>query len=415
MFLGSFWIDGGDMRNLDLLRPPAGGRQAGALQAVLAMLITTLPLLSFAALPPAMPRLVQHFAGAPRVTLLAPMIATAPAVCIALLAPFAGALAGYIGRRRLILWSLPLFLAAGLIPLAVDDIGLIIASRLIMGVADAALLTVGTTLIADYFSGDARRRWLAISGAASPLLTCLVTLIGGLLAELSWRGPFWVCLATAPVFVAAVLGLYEPGTAPPLPKGEGRDLAFAPGALAVLSLATAALAMLYYVAPIQIGLMLDGLGMKSPGRIALLSAAASVGYPIGAALFGRVGGRWPQKALASFALSLFALGLIGMGLTSATLGIGLSAFVLQIGAGLALNLTIFQCFERSAYRWRALSTGVWVSSYFAGQFVSPLAVALLGSAAGGPRDGVAVLGVITAAAAVAGWAWPRRTAVLGAS
>lgn len=383
---------------------PTVDHQAGVLQAVLAMLISSLPLLSFAALPPAMPRLVQHFANTPGVTLLVPMIATAPAVCIALLAPFAGALAGAIGRRRLILWSLPLFLAAGVTPLLVDNIGLIIASRLIMGVADAALLTVGTTLIGDYFAGDARRRWLAISGATGQLLTCLVTLLGGLLAELSWRGPFWVCLATVPVFVAALWGLYEPRAhLSHSQAGEGETIPFAPRLLVMLSIATATLAMVYYIAPIQIGLMLDGLGMKSLRQIAVVSGAASIGYPIGAALFGRIGGRRPQNALASFALTLFASGLIGMGLATVALWVGVGAFVLQVGAGLALNLTIYQCFERFDYRWRALSTGVWVSAYFAGQFASPLLVAILGL-----HGGVAGLGILVAAAAVASWAWPRQ-------
>ena len=83
------------MSRTDVKAGPAP-REAGPVQGMLAMLAACLPLVAAMALPPAVPRLLAHFAGTPGAAVLVPMLAAAPAACIALLAPVAGLLTSLI-------------------------------------------------------------------------------------------------------------------------------------------------------------------------------------------------------------------------------------------------------------------------------------------------------------------------------
>ena len=75
-------------------------RQAGAAQGWMTVFINQLPMMAIVALMPALPTLREHFANVPNGQLLIPMILTAPGLCIALIAPFAGHFVDKYGRRN---------------------------------------------------------------------------------------------------------------------------------------------------------------------------------------------------------------------------------------------------------------------------------------------------------------------------
>jgi MFS family permease len=374
--------------------------RAGVIQGGLALLVACLPLVAFMSLPPAMPKLLAHFASVPGAALLVPLIATAPSACIALFSPVAGLLADKIGRRRIVLGSIAIFTASGLTPLFVDSLPLILASRLITGVANAALLTVGTTLIADYFEGAARRRWLAFNGVAGSLLITLAMLAGGLLADWSWRGPFLIPLVGLPVLALCYRFLFEPVCAADQPSAMDEPTTFSWSPLKTLAAVTLICAIWFYAEAVQIGLVLDKIGVKSGAVIAVVSSLASIGYPLGAVVYSRICGRWSQRALQILGWGLIGAGLVGVGLSEDSSIVGLTAFVQQVGGGVLLTMLIHQCQERFAFRHRARSMGVWASAFFAGQFASPLVVAALAAAAGGLRPAMALMGALSLCFAV---------------
>jgi MFS family permease len=375
--------------------PDAGEpRRAGLVQGALAMLMACLPLVALMGLPPAMPKLLAHFSGTPGAAVLTPLVATAPGACVALLAPAAGLLADRIGRRKTALAALALFIVSGLAPLVLDGLWLILASRLVLGVANAALLTIGTTLIGDYFEGETRRRWLAINGVAGSLLISLAMLAGGVLAERGWRGPFLLDLLAVPVFVLALFQLFEPAQHHhPAPETASLAGPFPWRSLGVLAATTLAGSVLFYAEAVQIGLVLDAAGLRSSSLIAAIGAAASIGYPLGSVVFCRLARTWPPAAMSTMAWLLIGAGLVGLGALPDYRAIGLCAFVQQVGGGVLITLLIHQCYERFPFRYRARSMGVWAAFFFAGQFASPLLVSAAGAPLGGLRPAISALGV----------------------
>src|SRR5262245_27090509 len=101
----------------------------------------TMPLFAIVALLPAIPKLFQQFGGYPNAPLLIPMIVTAPSLCIAIFAPFSGWIADKLGRRPTLVASFAVYFFAGIAPLVLDDLIAIIASRAVLGLAEAAIVT----------------------------------------------------------------------------------------------------------------------------------------------------------------------------------------------------------------------------------------------------------------------------------
>jgi len=106
---------------ITLEQPVTTQRKAGAAQAWTLIFAMFLPIMAIIALAPALPTLIQHFSYIPNFGTFVPMILTAPALCIAILSPFAGRLSDIFGRRRLMLIAMFLYGFGGLAPFFLDS------------------------------------------------------------------------------------------------------------------------------------------------------------------------------------------------------------------------------------------------------------------------------------------------------
>ena len=104
-----------------------------------------------------------------------------------------GALGDVLGRRRVFLAGLLLFVAScALIALSDGSTG-IIAGRMIQGAAGSTILACGMSLLSVASSGTGEMRAITVWGAASAGGAAAGPLVGGLLVELSgWQGLFWI-------------------------------------------------------------------------------------------------------------------------------------------------------------------------------------------------------------------------------
>jgi EmrB/QacA subfamily drug resistance transporter len=143
-----------------------------------------------------------------------------------------GRAADLLGRRRVFLIALAVFAVASLLGGLVSSGGLLIAARLIKGMAAAFTAPAGLSIITTTFAeGPARNRALSIYSAFGAGGFSLGLVLSGLLTEVSWR---WTLLLPAPVaavVLAAAIRLI-PRTAPADRRGRRFDL---PGAATVSS------------------------------------------------------------------------------------------------------------------------------------------------------------------------------------
>src|SRR3954465_8743132 len=128
-----------------------------------------------------------------------------------------GAAGDRFGRRRLLIAGTGLFALASLGCTLAPGLGVLLACRLLQGVAAAMLMPNSLAILGSTFSGEAKGRAIGIWAATGAAMGALGPVLGGWLIDLgSWRAIF---LLNLPLATAAILlaWLYVPHDA------EGSD------------------------------------------------------------------------------------------------------------------------------------------------------------------------------------------------
>ena len=123
----------------------------------------------------------------------------------------AGALADDLGHRRVLRCSAGLLAAASAVGALAPSIEILVAARVLQGVAGGGILAAGLGSIGSAFpSGQARTHATAVWGAAVGAGVTIGPLAGaGLAAPVGWRSGFWVEAAAATALAAAAATLTE--------------------------------------------------------------------------------------------------------------------------------------------------------------------------------------------------------------
>jgi MFS family permease len=125
---------------------------------------------------------------------LASWLVTLPSLGVVLAGPLAGRAIDRWGAYHLLLIGLLgyglLGVAGAWLPGAVPQV----IDRLLLGCATAVVMAAGTSMIARFYSGEARLAMMARQGMAIELGGVLFLFIGGILASISWRWPYFLYL-----------------------------------------------------------------------------------------------------------------------------------------------------------------------------------------------------------------------------
>jgi MFS family permease len=380
---------------------PAPTRTAGRPQAVVLLFASCLSVLGAVLLAPVLPRMQQAFAGTPGVEALVPIALTVPALVIGLLAPFAGAIVDRFGRKRLLVGALVVYAAFGTAPLWLDALPLIVASRAGVGLAEAAIMTCCTTLIADYFAGRERDRYFGLQTVFTSLSAVLFFGLGGALGDLGWRAPFWLYAVSLVLAVLVGLFIWQPERSATPATGTGGRLAPIPWrALAVPCVVTLFGGIVFYAPIVELPFVLDGIGVTSTATIGQVSAVAAVATAAGAISFTRIG-RFGPRTLLPVAFGLAGAGLVVMASGSAVVVVAVGATIASAGTGLLLPTLLTWAISPLDFAQRGRGTGLWTASFFIGQFACPLLILALAGGLGGLPTALVLLGVASAGSGVA--------------
>lgn len=358
-----------------------------------------LPVMAIVSLFPAIPRLFAEFGHIPAAGFLIPAIVTIPSLCAALFAPIAGVIADRYGRRRSFIGGMALYVVAGLVPLAVNDLVVIMVSRAFLGIAEAFAITISSALIGDYF-GDRRHRWVAWVGVATSIAGTGLIAVGGALADISWRGPFGIYLAAIPAFIMALLFIDEPLASRSDDRGRpvGR-LGFPWREALLIGTVTLTASVLYYVEPLNISRILDMRGAGSATRIGLIQAATSLTYIAGAFLYRRLHDRGIGTLL-SLAAVLIGVGQLVIGLGQSWSIVAIGAAIQQLGGGMVIPTLLAWGQAMLPLEQRGRGMGIWATAFFSGTFLCSPIVALVSDLSGGLAPAMVTLGGVTLAAAL---------------
>jgi MFS family permease len=119
-----------------------------------------------------------------------------------------GRAADLLGRRKVFLVALGVFVVASALGGLVDDGSLLIATRFIKGVSAAFTAPAGLSIITTSFAeGPIRNRAIAVYTATGATGFSLGLVVGGLLTEIGWRWVFFLPVPVALIILVAAIRL----------------------------------------------------------------------------------------------------------------------------------------------------------------------------------------------------------------
>lgn len=390
------------------------GRRAGVAQGLVIIMIGILPMMAIVTLMPIVPALVKAFPEVGGIQTLAPLVLSAPGLCVALLSPFAGTLTDKIGRRKLLLIFTTLYGIGGVLPFFITSFPALMAGRLLLGVGEAFILTVGNTLLGDYFEKEERAKWLMWQSLVGPALAAGLVAASGRLSMISWNVPFLIYAAALGMAAFAVFAAYEPERSPASNPGAAEPAtdgttAFPTRLMVRIAITTFVLAAIYFVYTLQFSLALDLMGIKKGSDIGIYTAIVSLGVPAGALIYKFLSKR-DTVVQFSVVFMLLGVGLSGIGLALGLQATMAFAFIQQLAAGMTIPVLVAWGLRELPERFRGRGMGWWCSGFFLGQFVSPLFVSAGRSVFGGLLETFLAAGVLCIAIAVGNMLLGRRAA-----
>ena len=380
--------------------------QPGFMTGIALLLPITLTTMAIILLAPIIPDLMAEFASVPHHEYWVPMILTVPSLCSAILCPVAGILGDYFGRRRLLLFSFVLYAMFGIAPVFLSDLTAILVSRVGVGIAEALIYVLTTTLIGDYYDGATRDKWLAAQTAFASVSALIFFNLGGILGEGGWRTPFWAYSTALIMLVLVVVYTWEPSNdVHPDDAAEHAPhntswASFPWLKMAMIVAITIYGSVFFYTVQIQAPSGLSELGLTSPAERGFLTSIASIGVPLGTFIYSRLGPRWPIGRLLLLEFALLAIGFMLMGSAAAVPTFLVGCFINQLGAGMLLPTLVVWAMSILSFEIRGRGTGIWQAAFALGQFRSPVGVTFAGDRAGGLLGAFSVLAVAALGGAV---------------
>ncbi len=331
--------------------------------------------LTLAPLFPALPAISEHFAGLPHGEKLVRGLITSVSIAFVVGAPLAGFLVERFDMRKLLIGAALLFSLSGLSGLLIDNLWVLLASRILLGLSETTVSTIVVALIVSRLDPVRRDRWLgwftmSIAVAAFALLE-----FGGLVADQNWRLIFLFYAVGFAIMLAAAVAIKsgsssEPARGAAVAPSLGPARAGTLGIVAIIPFAVIGIGIaagaVENTTPIFLPFHLAEVGETEPSRIARVILPNAAALALSAFLYGYIRRHLSIRTtfVASFlgaGLSLIWLGWLDnyalMLVASACLGFSIGP--------LAPNLYAFAACYGSGHH-QARNIGISRGAFFAG-------------------------------------------------
>lgn len=329
----------------------------------------SLTVMAGATIAPGLPGLLEHFSDHPNADYLTRFILTVPGLAIAITSPIAGLLADKFGRRVLLHAGVALYILAGSAGLWLNDLTLLLISRLLLGVAVGMVMVCSMALLTDHFQGAERDRAMGIQSSAMAAGGIVFISAGSVLADISWRAPFIVYLF--PIFLFPLI-YYFVGKPPASQSEPGAVEGRFPVRHASLVYALGFFTMLiFYFIPTQLPFLAIDLGADSLKYAGFAVVFSQVFASIASANYQRLRTRLGNQQILHFSFACICTGFFILSQSESMIGMFLSMPLIGIGLGFNFpNLTIW-LMSRIPATMRGRASGGMSTAIFLGQFTSP--------------------------------------------
>ena len=255
----------------------------------------------------------------------------------------------------------------------------LLTDRILLGAATAAIMNASVTFISIFFQGEKQLRILALQSMAMECGGVIYLSVSGMLADVSWRCPFYIYGLGFLAFLG--LALFIPKV-PAAAKSDGMQTeepaGRAKGVPIPLILLIAFLGMLmFFTAMVALPLYLqDQLGY-SPSFTGYYLASIDVVSVLAAGCSPNIVKRVKEKGCLTIAFCSYGIAFLLYFLLSGSLFLWVAACFVGIGFGLSTPLYNNLIVNKSTPSNKGLNISFCTMAMFGGQFLSALLVSVL--------------------------------------
>lgn len=334
------------------------------------LLVSSLTIMSIITISPSLPEMTLAFAGVPNSDFLVKMILTIPALFIAISAPIAGVFIDKFGRLKPLTFALILYAVAGTAGFWLEDIYLILASRALLGVAVGVSMTIVITLIADYFQGAERQKFVGIQVAFMSAGGILFLGLGGALADINWRCPFLLYIISLLVLPMVLLYLHEPE----IKKQESiiESKLKSPSIIWILFVNVMLLWVFFFLVPVQLPFYLKEIGVQKNALIGIAIAMGTMFSAVSSFQYSKIKDKLSFTHIYVIGYTLMAIGYAIVAYSTSYELVLVAMAISGLGIGIMIPNTNMWVMKIAPPEIRGREIGRLTTFWFMGQFLSPI-------------------------------------------
>ena len=300
------------------------------------------------------------------------MVLTLPALFVVLGGPLMGFLVDRFGRKPVLIGSLLLGGLGGSSAVLMQSLTGIMVTRALVGLGIAGSTTATNSLVADYFAGDARAKFLGQVTAFTGFAGVVFMPIGGLLASLNWHYAFLSYLPALIFVPLAIFFIQEPKS---VLEHESDALAtklkLKPVSIYIV-VAIMLNQLAFMTVPVFIASYLQKLVGADSIQVGLIGALSSLLSFFGGLIYGRINRKFSYLKINTIAFLVYSLGFLAIGLANNWTLVVMGEILVGFGMGvIPSNLSTWLAHEVQP-QVRGRANGLYVTMMFLGNFATSI-------------------------------------------
>jgi len=328
--------------------------------------VSLITVMAGAIVAPAMASLSQFFSE--QSASVIKLVVTLPALIVIPTAMATGRLADRLGRRKLLLIGLILYLFGGLGGAFASSFYVLLCFRAILGLSVGLVMPLSTGLVSDFFHGEEARQMMGWISAANHFGGMAAQVVSGALAVMSWRYSFGVYgIALVSLLFAA---FWIPETHKQDQKEQTTHLPLETYCNAAFMLI---LMVVFYTVPLNISLLVENSGMGSATASGLACALATGAPFLVGIYFQSITKRLGSYAVFT-ALCVMGMGMFTVGEANNLVMIFAGAFLVGTGEGYLFPHIMNAVRATVPPKDSVRALAVMSSMLYLGQFLSPITI-----------------------------------------
>jgi len=346
-------------------RPPVS-----SVTKIVLLLGANVTLMAGSGLSVAMPAMMTAFASVPGAEFWVSMIITLPALFVVVGGPITGFFTDRFGRKPVLVFSILLGAVSGSAGYFLNNLIVILISRALVGLSIAGSATATNALIADYFTGQQRAKFMGLQSAFTGIFATVFLLVGGILADINWQYTFLPHVILFLLFPLALVYIEEPEAVLSQEEESTKSQLKLTSTIIFIFAAIFICQLTFMTVPIFIAYFMTNLLGAGAIEVGFVGAASGLFSFLAGILYERIARRLGFKEITFAGFLVFGAGFLVLGLAGNWPLIIIGQLIVGFGSGLNVANLANWLANKVSIEVRGRANGIFVAMLFLGQFMA---------------------------------------------